>query len=313
MEEKQWIGMGLAIMGALFWGLSGTSVQFLESAKHLNVEWLLEVRLLVAGILTIMIAYMQDGKRIFDIFKNAKDFGKLLIFGILGIALAQYTYFRAIAISGVGVATVLQYVAPTMLIIYLFIRYFKKPSIPELFCIVLAMVGTVCIVMQEGLDISSFNGEAMFWGLVSAASICVYTLQPIELLKKYGTTSIVGFAMFICGILSVVIFQQIESEAIWDGMTWLGLFTIIILGTVVSFNAYIEGVRRIGAVQGSILSSLEPISAAIFGWALLGNGFTLVGIFGMFCIIATVFIIAWDRQRQLKRDILKKLNKEEIA
>ncbi len=313
MEEKQWIGMGLAIMGALFWGLSGTSVQFLESAKHLNVEWLLEVRLLVAGILTIMIAYMQDGKRIFDIFKNAKDFGKLLIFGILGIALAQYTYFRAIAISGVGVATVLQYVAPTMIIIYLFLRYFKKPSIPELFCIVLAMVGTVCIVMQEGLDISSFNGEAMFWGLVSAASICVYTLQPIELLKKYGTTSIVGFAMFICGILSVAVSQQIESEAIWDGMTWLGLFTIIILGTVVSFNAYIEGVRRIGAVQGSILSSLEPISAAIFGWALLGNGFTLVGIFGMFCIIATVFIIAWDRQRQLKRDVLEKLNKEEIA
>ena len=313
MEEKQWIGMGLAIMGALFWGLSGTSVQFLESAKYLNVEWLLEVRLLVAGILTIMIAYMQDGKRIFDIFKNAKDFGKLLIFGILGIALAQYTYFRAIAISGVGVATVLQYVAPTMIIIYLFLRYFKKPSIPELFCIVLAMVGTVCIVMQEGLDISSFNGEAMFWGLVSAASICVYTLQPIELLKKYGTTSIVGFAMFICGILSVAVFQQIESEAIWDGMTWLGLFTIIILGTVVSFNAYIEGVRRIGAVQGSILSSLEPISAAIFGWALLGNGFTLVGIFGMICIIATVFIIAWDRQRQLKRDVLEKLNKEEIA
>lgn len=313
MEEKQWIGMGLAIMGALFWGLSGTSVQFLESAKHLNVEWLLEVRLLVAGILTIMIAYMQDGKRIFDIFKNAKDFGKLLIFGILGIALAQYTYFRAIAISGVGVATVLQYVAPTMIIIYLFLRYFKKPSIPELFCIVLAMVGTVCIVMQEGLDISSFNGEAMFWGLVSAASICVYTLQPIELLKKYGTTSIVGFAMFICGILSVAVFQQIESEAIWDGMTWLGLFTIIILGTVVSFNAYIEGVRRIGAVQGSILSSLEPISAAIFGWALLGNGFTLVGIFGMFCIIATVFIIAWDRQRQIKREVLEKLNKEEIA
>ena len=251
MEEKQWIGMGLAIMGALFWGLSGTSVQFLESAKHLNVEWLLEVRLLVAGILTIMIAYMQDGKRIFDIFKNAKDFGKLLIFGILGIALAQYTYFRAIAISGVGVATVLQYVAPTMIIIYLFLRYFKKPSIPELFCIVLAMVGTVCIVMQEGLDISAINGEALFWGLVSAASICVYTLQPIELLKKYGTTSIVGFAMFICGILSFAVFQKVESEAIWDGMTWLGLFTIIILGTVVSFNAYIESVRRIGAVQGT--------------------------------------------------------------
>lgn len=149
-------------------------------------------------------------------------------------------------------------------------------------------------------------------GLVSAASICVYTLQPIELLKKYGTTSIVGFAMFICGILSLAMFQQVESEALWDGMTWLGLFAIIILGTVVSFNAYMEGVRLIGAIQGSILSSLEPISAAIFGWVLLGNHFTLVGIFGMICIIATVFIIAWDRHRQIKREVLEKLNKVEM-
>ena len=313
MEEKQWIGIGLAIMGALFWGLSGTSVQFLENAKHLNVEWLLEARLLVAGLLTILLAYIQDGIRIFDIFKHPKDFGKLLIFGLLGIALVQYSYFKAIAISGVGVATVLQYVAPTLLIIYLFLRYFKKPTPAEFCCVLLALTGTICIVSQEGLDISTINGDALFWGLISAASICVYTLQPIELLKKYSTTSIVGFAMFICGILSLAMFQQIDSEAIWDGMTWLGLFTIIILGTVVSFNAYIEGVRRIGAIQGSILSSLEPISAALFGWALLGNEFTLVGIFGMFCIIATVFIIAWDRQRQLKRDVLEKLNKEEIA
>lgn len=313
MEEKQWKGMGLAIMGALFWGLSGTSVQFLENAKHINVEWLLEARLLIAGILTIVLAYVQEGKRVFSIFKEPKDIGKLLIFGILGIAMVQYAYFRAIAILGVGVATVLQYVAPTMIIIYLFLRYFKKPSIPELFCILLAMVGTICIVMQEGLDMSSFNEEALFWGLVSAASICIYTLQPIELLKTYGTTSVVGFAMFICGILSVAMFQQVESEAIWDGMTWLGLFAIIILGTVVSFNAYMEGVKLIGAVQGSILSSLEPISAALFGWVLLGNEFTLIGIFGMICIIATVFIIAWDRQRQIKREVLKKLNKEEIV
>ena len=30
-------------------------------------------------------------------------------------------------------------------------------------------------------------------------------------------------------------------------------------------------------------------------------------------VIATVFIIAWDRQRQIKRDVLKKLNKKEIV
>jgi len=85
MDEKQWIGMGLAIMGALFWGLSGTSVQFLENAKHLNVEWLLEVRLLVAGLLTILLSYIQDGIRIFDIFKKTPPIraGKKIVHKIM--------------------------------------------------------------------------------------------------------------------------------------------------------------------------------------------------------------------------------------
>ena len=66
--------------------------------------------------------------------------------------------------------------------------------------------------MQEGLNVSNFNVLALFWGLVSAASICVYTLQPIELLKKYGTTSIVGFAMFVCGILSLAMFNKLNLK-----------------------------------------------------------------------------------------------------
>ncbi len=52
MEQKQWVGMGgLTILGgALLWGgLSGTAVQFIEDVKHVNVEWLLEVRLIGAG------------------------------------------------------------------------------------------------------------------------------------------------------------------------------------------------------------------------------------------------------------------------
>lgn len=41
----------------------------------------------------------------------------------------------------------------------------------------------------------------------------------------------------------------------------------------------------------------------------LGNEFSLLGLIGMAMIIATVVIIAWDRQRTIKREILTKLNK----
>ena len=69
---------------------------------------------------------------------------------------------------------------------------------------------------------------------------------------------------------------------------------------MVSFNAYLEGVRRVGAVTGSILSSIEPISAAVLAWLLLGNQFSQWDMIGMTLIIVTIFILAWDKGRATK-------------
>ena len=78
--------------------------------------------------------------------------------------------------------------------------------------------------------------------------------------------------------------------------TFGALFGIVILGTVVSFNAYLEGVRRIGAVRGSVLSSIEPISAALLGWLVLGNTFVTSDMIGFVMILSTIFILANEKK-----------------
>ncbi len=91
-----------------------------------------------------------------------------------------------------------------------------------------------------------------------------------------------------------------STSFVCDGDVWTVVgCSMLSFGTIVSFNAYLEGVKRIGAVSGSILSSIEPISAAFFGWALLGNQFKWVGILGMAMIIATVIIIALEKTRSI--------------
>ena len=101
--------------------------------------------------------------------------------------------------------------------------------------------------------------------------------------------------MLISGILAKLYWFDQESNLVWDAWTWAGLFAVIILGTVVSFNAYLEGIRRIGSVQGSILSSIEPISAALLGWWLLGNTFTAFDAVGFIMILSTVFILGYEK------------------
>ena len=298
MKRYEIIGIILTLLGATLWGVSGTSVQFVGNFRNMNLEWLLTMRLITAGLLTVLYGWIRQGNVIFNVFRNWRDILGLVIFGVFGMALCQYTYFRSIVIAGAGIATVLQYLAPSMIIIYLLVRYGKRPSTGEIISVILALVGTICLMGNNGFSFESFRSDVLFWGLLSAVGVAVYSVSPVRLLATYGTIPIVGFGMLLSGLVAAVLFQQPHSYATWDVWTVVGCFNVVFLGTIVSFNAYLEGVKRIGAVSGSILSSIEPISAAFFGWALLGNQFNWVGILGMAMIIATVIIIALEKRGQ---------------
>lgn len=298
MKRYEIIGIILTLLGATLWGVSGTSVQFIGNFRNMNLEWLLTMRLITAGLLTVLYGWIRQGNAIFNVFRNWRDTLGLVIFGVFGMALCQYTYFRSIVIAGAGIATVLQYLAPSMIIIYLLVRYGKRPSTGEIISVILALVGTICLMGNNGFSFESFRSDVLFWGLLSAVGVAVYSVSPVRLLATYGTIPIVGFGMLLSGLVAAVLFQQPHSYATWDVWTVVGCFNVVFLGTIVSFNAYLEGVKRIGAVPGSILSSIEPISAAFFGWALLGNQFNWVGILGMAMIIATVIIIALEKRGQ---------------
>ena len=298
MKRYEIIGIILTLLGATLWGVSGTSVQFVGNFRNMNLEWLLTMRLITAGLLTVLYGWIRQGNAIFNVFRNWRDTLGLIIFGVFGMALCQYTYFRSIVIAGAGIATVLQYLAPSMIIIYLLMRYGKRPSTGEIISVILALVGTICLMGNNGFSFESFRSDVLFWGLLSAVGVAVYSVSPVRLLATYGTIPIVGFGMLLSGLVAAALFQQPHSYVTWDVWTVVGCFNVVFLGTIVSFNAYLEGVKRIGAVPGSILSSIEPISAAFFGWALLGNQFNWVGILGMAMIIATVIIIALEKRGQ---------------
>lgn len=298
MKRYEIIGIILTLLGATLWGVSGTSVQFVGNFRNMNLEWLLTMRLITAGLLTVLYGWIRQGNAVFNVFRNWRDTLGLVIFGVFGMALCQYTYFRSIVIAGAGIATVLQYLAPSMIIIYLLMRYGKRPSTGEIISVILALVGTICLMGNNGFSFESFRSDVLFWGLLSAVGVAVYSVSPVRLLATYGTIPIVGFGMLLSGLVAAALFQQPHSYATWDVWTVVGCFNVVFLGTIVSFNAYLEGVKRIGAVSGSILSSIEPISAAFFGWALLGNQFNWVGILGMAMIIATVIIIALEKRGQ---------------
>ena len=201
MDRNTLIGIALTLLGGILWGFSGICAQFIQQQRGITPEWLLVVRLLLAGAITVFYVFFRMRGTMFRIFKSPKDTAKLLVFGILGMALCQYSYFRSIFYAGAGIATVLQYLAPAMIIIYMSVVHRVKPSWGEGISVLLATVGTALIALHGDFSKLNINEAVLFWGLLSAVAVAIYSVQPVQILRTYGTGPVVGLAMMAGGIM----------------------------------------------------------------------------------------------------------------
>ncbi len=285
-------GAMLTLGGGILWGFSGTCGQFLMQTKGLTSNWLVPIRLLTAGLLLLFLCYLKERQRIFDVWKQ--DPVGILIFGIFGMSMCQYTYFSAIGASNAGTATVLQYIGPVLILVYLSLRRRKLPTPMELTAIVLAMVGTFFLATHGNPGAMALSEEALFWGLLSAVALAVYTVQPGPLLEKYGSAVITAWGMLIGGIMLCIIFRPWTIPVQVDGSVLAGMATVVVFGTVVAFSFYMEGVRRVGPKKGSLYASVEPVSATIFSVVWMQTIFGWMDFIGFLCIISTIFLLAAD-------------------
>ena len=287
-------GALLTILGGVMWGFSGTCAQFLLQSKGLTSEFLVPIRLTAAGAILLAICMLREGRRVLDVVMH--DTKEILIFGVFGMCMCQYTYFSAIGASNAGTATVLQYTGPVMILGYLSLRRKKMPRAIELLAIALAMAGTYLLATHGKPGTMALSGEALFWGLLSAVALAVYTTQPVRLLGKYGAPLVTAWGMLIGGVLLMALFRPWTIPAAVDAEVVLTMAVIIAVGSVTAFTIYLEGVRRVGPKKGSLYASVEPVSAAVFSAALMGERFAAMDLLGFACILSTIFLLAIDKK-----------------
>ncbi|MDO4267903.1 MAG: DMT family transporter [Eubacteriales bacterium] len=294
MKSKAVRGMALTLAGGTMWGFSGTCGQFLLQAKGLTSNWLVPVRLLCAGALLLFICYLKEGRRVFDIWRE--DAAPVLVFGLLGMSMCQYTYFSAIGASNAGTATVLQYIGPVLILIYLSLKNKRMPRPAELLAIALAVAGTFLLATHGNPGSMVLSKEALFWGLLSAVALAVYTVQPGRLLNRYGSAVVTAWGMLIGGIMLCAAFQPWSIPVHMDGEAALAMAAVVIIGTVVAFSCYMEGIRCVGAKKGSLYASVEPVSATVFSVLWMHVSFGLMDLLGFACILSTIFLLALDKK-----------------
>lgn len=285
-------GFILAITAAVLWGVSGTFAQFLFQQRGVNVEWLITIRMLSTGTLLLLFAKFGQKADLTSIWKNKKDAVQLALFSITGMLAVQYTYFAAIKHSNAATATVLQYAGPVIIAVYLAFKYKRIPRPIEFLAVALAVLGTFLLVTHGDIHTLSISGLAFFFGIASAFALAVYTLQPIPLLTKYKSSLVIGWGMFVGGLVFCLVRAPWEVEGTWDLQAYLSTAFIIVFGTLIPFYAYLTAVKIIGGQKTSLLASAEPLSATILAVLWLNVSFSAMDWLGSFCIISTIFLLS---------------------
>lgn len=288
-------GAVLTLTGGILWGFSGTCGQFLMQTKGLTSNWLVPVRLVTAGAMLLLLCYLKEGKGIFDIWKH--DRAGIIIFGVFGMSMCQYTYFTAISASNAGTATVLQYIGPVLILVYLALRHRKLPTLVELLAIFLAVAGTFFLATHGKPGAMVLSRKAMFWGLLSAVALAIYTVQPGSLLEKYGSSVVTAWGMLIGGVMLCALFRPWTIPVSVDVQVAAGMAAVVVLGTVAAFSCYMEGVRCVGPKKGSLYASVEPVSATIFSVIWMHALFGWMDFVGFLCILSTIFLLALDKEK----------------
>lgn len=289
-------GYFLTVFGAVCWAFSGACGQYLFLHRGLDANWLVSVRLTMAGLLLVLYSLARWRSDAVQVFRTRKSVGAIIIFAVFGMAMCQYSYFRSIELSNAATATTLQYTGPALVLLWLALREKRMPSLKELIAVVCAMGGAFLLATHGDPSQMALSPKALFWCVLAAISIAVYSVQPRELIAQYGTIPVTGFGMMIGGLGLCAVFRPWHIVGQWDAVTVIGMVYIIIFGTICAFCCYLEGVRRIGAAKGSILAAVEPVASAVLSVCWLGVPLIGMDIGGIALIVAAMVLLAGDSE-----------------
>ncbi|WP_235587169.1 DMT family transporter [Ferroacidibacillus organovorans] len=302
-------GVAMVLFATVFWGVSGTAAQVLFQQDHVSPYWLVTVRMSVSGLLLLLLALSRFGiASVFSVWRNKQDVIRLILLSFFGLLGVQYTYFASIQYGNAATSTLLQYVGPIFITIYLALRNRRLPRARELAAIVFALFGIFLLVTNGNTRHFEVAPPAVVWGLLSALTVAFYTLYPQILLKRYDPAILIGWGMLLGGLGLGLGENPFRSPVHTTPQLFMLVSFVVLFGTLIAFYMYIASLNHISASVASLLACGEPLSAAVIAVTILHVRMGLPSLLGASCILITVTLLARkDRAKEPPPEFLTPL------
>ena len=236
----------------------------------------------------------------------------LVVHGLVGVAALQWTYFVAIDRLPVGLALLLEYQAP--LLVVLWARFVQKEVVRRRvwFGLGLALVGLAMATGILGGELA-FDGLGLLAGLAAAVCFATYFL-----VGEHGVAELAPLRVILWSFTVAMVAMNVAAP-VWDFPTelldgrvsLLGALAggvvpllflvgwVITLGTLVPFGVEIMALRHLSAATVTMVAMLEPVGVATLGWLWFGEELGLVATVGCALVLAGIIAAQTGRPPHL--------------
>ena len=284
-------GYGGTFAAALINGSIGTIVSY----ATMPVVMLVSLRMAFAtGALALVLGPRHRWPR-------PRDRATALRLGLLGLVLAANLtcYFIAIRETGVAIAIFTSYLAPVYVAVIAPRLSGDKTERVVVVALALALAG-MAIILVPGLSGAGLDAGGLAAGIAAGVFYAGYLMLSKDLRQRglEGT----GIVFVIAAITAIVLLPWGLAESTAADFTALNVFMAALLGvvtTALSFSLFIDGLHYIKVQHASIMGYIEPVSAPLYAFVLLGqrpSGWTLAG--GALIVAAGVLVVALGKAEE---------------
>lgn len=299
---KRLKGIIMIIVGSMLWGATGPMMEWVLSSSHMSVSFMLTIRLLLAGFL-ILFFLIVTKRDIYAIWKQPYWWVKLVIFSVFGMLGVQYTFVAAIHASNAVLATLLQFLAPIFVVLYVSFSQKMFPPRYQILGILGTLMGLFLLLTNGSVSNLLVSPIALLWGLGVGLTFAFYTLYPTSVMNEWGVLVVIGWSMLIGGFIlgfTKGFWEFNQYILLTESNTNLMLLAIIFFGTI-AFILFLSSMKYISPVETSILSSFEPLTAMFISVIWLGSILASVQIIGIILMILCVVWLSIEGNRQSMR------------
>jgi drug/metabolite transporter (DMT)-like permease len=287
------LGLIFAIASAFTFGMSGP---FAKSLMESGWSPTAAVTARLAGGAVVMAVFATVVKP--DWFREAVQHWRTVVsYGLIPIAGAQLCYYNAVAHLSVGVALLLEYASPLLVVGWIWATTKQRPGNKTLAGVGLAVAGIMGVL--EVFAGTNINMTGVAWGLAAAVCAACYFMMSDEVTADgsglnaitlaAGGLVVGAAAVAALGTTGVLPLTFSTNDTVVAGLTTPWFVPVLALGVVSTAIAYTLGISGVALLRPSFASLVglaEVLFAVLWAWLLVGEAMTLTQAVGGAVVLA---------------------------